>query len=151
MEAVRRLRDVMILSVFVLSIFALIGLQIYQGSLKQKCVDIRGYADWADENITVEHWLGNITAALNKDEKNKTLKNQLRNFTDDEGKPCIAARRLYIVLVINKSAFWIEVWLPVGSRLCPNRVIVFAMAMLVLFLKPPEKWISFSQNVFVFH
>ncbi len=38
MEAVKRLRDVMILSVFVLSIFALIGLQIYQGVLKQKCV-----------------------------------------------------------------------------------------------------------------
>jgi len=38
MEAVRRLRDVMILTVFVLSIFALVGLQIYQGTLKNKCV-----------------------------------------------------------------------------------------------------------------
>ena len=38
MEAVRRLRDVMILSVFVLSIFALIGLQIYSGSLTRKCI-----------------------------------------------------------------------------------------------------------------
>lgn len=38
MEAVRRLRDVMILTVFVLSIFALVGLQIYQGVLKYKCV-----------------------------------------------------------------------------------------------------------------
>ena len=38
MEAVRRLRDVMILTVFVLSIFALVGLQIYQGVLKQKCI-----------------------------------------------------------------------------------------------------------------
>ena len=38
MEAVRRLRDVMILTVFVLSIFALIGLQIYQGTLKNKCI-----------------------------------------------------------------------------------------------------------------
>ena len=38
MEAVRRLRDVIVLSVFVLSIFALVGLQIYQGVLKQKCV-----------------------------------------------------------------------------------------------------------------
>ena len=38
MEAVKRLRDVMILSVFVLSIFALIGLQIYQGTLRQKCI-----------------------------------------------------------------------------------------------------------------
>jgi len=38
MEAVRRLRDVMILTVFVLSIFALVGLQIYQGTLKNKCI-----------------------------------------------------------------------------------------------------------------
>ena len=38
MEAVRRLRDVMILTLFVLSIFALIGLQIYMGALRQKCV-----------------------------------------------------------------------------------------------------------------
>ena len=38
MEAVRRLRDVGILTVFILSIFALTGLQIYQGTLKQKCV-----------------------------------------------------------------------------------------------------------------
>lgn len=40
MEAVRRLRDVMILSVFVLAIFALVGLQIYQGVLKYKCIKI---------------------------------------------------------------------------------------------------------------
>jgi len=38
LEAVRRLRDVMILSVFVLSIFALVGLQLYSGTLKRKCV-----------------------------------------------------------------------------------------------------------------
>ncbi|ESO12720.1 hypothetical protein HELRODRAFT_137299, partial [Helobdella robusta] len=38
MEAVRRLRDVAILSLFVLSIFALIGLQLYQGTLMKKCV-----------------------------------------------------------------------------------------------------------------
>ncbi|ESO08974.1 hypothetical protein HELRODRAFT_109965 [Helobdella robusta] len=35
MEAVRRLRDVMILSVFVLSIFALVGLQLYQGHISR--------------------------------------------------------------------------------------------------------------------
>ena len=39
MEAVRRLRDVMILSLFVLSIFALIGLQLYQGRLMRKCIE----------------------------------------------------------------------------------------------------------------
>ena len=39
-EAVRRLRDVSILTLFVLSIFALIGLQLYQGTLLYKCVRI---------------------------------------------------------------------------------------------------------------
>ena len=38
MEAVRRLRDVMILSVFVLSIFALIGRQLYSGKLQFRCI-----------------------------------------------------------------------------------------------------------------
>uniref|UniRef100_A0A1I8JLI5 Sodium channel protein n=1 Tax=Macrostomum lignano TaxID=282301 RepID=A0A1I8JLI5_9PLAT len=38
MEAVKRLRDVGILTIFVLSIFALVGLQVYKGTLLQKCV-----------------------------------------------------------------------------------------------------------------
>ncbi len=38
MQAVKRLRDVGILTVFILSIFALIGLQLYPGHLRQKCV-----------------------------------------------------------------------------------------------------------------
>lgn len=47
MEAVRRLRDVIILTLFVLSIFALVGLQIYQGTLLNKCVLI---PDWMLNN-----------------------------------------------------------------------------------------------------
>jgi len=38
MEAVRRLRDVIILTVFMLSIFALVGLQLYHGRLLRKCI-----------------------------------------------------------------------------------------------------------------
>jgi len=38
MEAVRRLRDVIILTIFMLSIFALIGLQLYHGKLLRKCI-----------------------------------------------------------------------------------------------------------------
>ena len=53
MEAVRRLRDVMILTVFVLSIFALIGLQIYQGTLKNKCV-LDPDVVWKDNATTQE-------------------------------------------------------------------------------------------------
>ena len=38
LEAVRRLRDAIILTLFLLSIFALIGLQLYEGTLLSKCV-----------------------------------------------------------------------------------------------------------------
>lgn len=38
LEAVRRLRDCIILTLFLLSIFALIGLQLYEGTLLTKCV-----------------------------------------------------------------------------------------------------------------
>jgi len=37
MEAVRRLRDVIILTLFMLSIFSLIGLQLYSGTLLFEC------------------------------------------------------------------------------------------------------------------
>uniref|UniRef100_A0A8D3DUN3 Sodium channel protein n=1 Tax=Scophthalmus maximus TaxID=52904 RepID=A0A8D3DUN3_SCOMX len=37
-QSVKRLSDVMILTVFCLSVFALIGLQLFMGHLKQKCV-----------------------------------------------------------------------------------------------------------------
>uniref|UniRef100_A0AAY4ABF8 Sodium channel protein n=1 Tax=Denticeps clupeoides TaxID=299321 RepID=A0AAY4ABF8_9TELE len=38
MQAVKKLSDVMILTVFCLSVFALIGLQLFMGNLRQKCV-----------------------------------------------------------------------------------------------------------------
>ena len=45
-----RLRDVGILTSFMLSIFALIGMQLYMGALRNKCV-----LKW-NENFTVEEW-----------------------------------------------------------------------------------------------
>ncbi|XP_069388610.1 sodium channel, voltage-gated, type I-like, alpha [Paralichthys olivaceus] len=43
-QSVKKLSNVMILTVFCLSVFALIGLQLFKGQLKQKCV-------WNPENI----------------------------------------------------------------------------------------------------
>jgi voltage-gated sodium channel type II alpha len=37
-ESVKNLRDVIILTLFSLSVFALLGLQIYMGVLTQKCI-----------------------------------------------------------------------------------------------------------------
>lgn len=37
-QSVKKLADVMILTVFCLSVFALIGLQLFKGNLRQKCI-----------------------------------------------------------------------------------------------------------------
>ncbi|XP_071080138.1 sodium channel protein para-like isoform X7 [Haliotis cracherodii] len=63
LEAVRRLRDVMILTVFVLSIFALVGMQLYSGGLRQKCV-----LNWTIElgpNISDIEWLSFVNDSNN--------------------------------------------------------------------------------------
>lgn len=63
LEAVRRLRDVMILTVFMLSIFALVGMQLYMGTLRQKCATFTNftYDNTTEGNETLmtyeEAWL----------------------------------------------------------------------------------------------
>ncbi|KAM6312162.1 sodium channel protein type 4 subunit alpha [Podargus strigoides] len=69
-QSVKKLSDVMILTVFCLSVFALIGLQLFMGNLRQKCVR------WPPLNDTLleDFGLDNDTLA------NATL---YGNFTDD--------------------------------------------------------------------
>uniref|UniRef100_A0A3Q3QWW3 Sodium channel protein n=1 Tax=Monopterus albus TaxID=43700 RepID=A0A3Q3QWW3_MONAL len=55
-QSVKKLSDVMILTVFCLSVFALIGLQLFMGHLSQKCVRIphnETSSNWTDVNGTV--------------------------------------------------------------------------------------------------
>ncbi len=73
-ESVKNLRDVIILTVFSLSVFALLGLQIYMGVLTQKCIrnfpeeEVANYAnkspaefhkawEFFNENKTNWHWI----------------------------------------------------------------------------------------------
>lgn len=61
-QSVKKLADVMILTVFCLSVFALIGLQLFMGNLRQKCVimptlDNQTFGSSYDGNITE----GNLT------------------------------------------------------------------------------------------
>ncbi|XP_062813881.1 sodium channel protein type 5 subunit alpha isoform X3 [Anolis carolinensis] len=49
-QSVRKLADVMILTVFCLSVFALIGLQLFMGNLRHKCV--RNYVEFNSTNGT---------------------------------------------------------------------------------------------------
>lgn len=54
-ESVKNLRDVIILTMFSLSVFALMGLQIYMGVLTQKCVKVfPDDGSWG--NLTDENW-----------------------------------------------------------------------------------------------
>uniref|UniRef100_A0A8C6YVE5 Sodium voltage-gated channel alpha subunit 1 n=1 Tax=Nothoprocta perdicaria TaxID=30464 RepID=A0A8C6YVE5_NOTPE len=55
-QSVKKLSDVMILTVFCLSVFALIGLQLFMGNLRNKCLQ------WPPENFTFET---NITSQFN--------------------------------------------------------------------------------------
>lgn len=55
-QSVKKLSDVMILTVFCLSVFALVGLQLFMGNLRQKCV--RWPPPFNDTNTT---WYGNDT------------------------------------------------------------------------------------------
>ncbi|KAM7316486.1 hypothetical protein ACRRTK_024217 [Alexandromys fortis] len=55
-QSVKKLSDVMILTVFCLSVFALIGLQLFMGNLRNKCLQ------WPPENSTFEM---NITSFFN--------------------------------------------------------------------------------------
>lgn len=54
-ESVKNLRDVIILTMFSLSVFALMGLQIYMGVLTQKCIkNFPEDGSWG--NLTDENW-----------------------------------------------------------------------------------------------
>ncbi|XP_066484180.1 sodium channel protein type 5 subunit alpha-like [Tiliqua scincoides] len=52
-QSVKKLADVMILTVFCLSVFALIGLQLFKGNLKHKCV--RNYTEFINQSKAMEY------------------------------------------------------------------------------------------------
>ncbi|XP_066904493.1 sodium channel protein para isoform X5 [Halyomorpha halys] len=63
-ESVKNLRDVIILTMFSLSVFALMGLQIYMGVLTQKC--IRNFPeDGSAGNLTDENWFKHCSNSSN--------------------------------------------------------------------------------------
>ena len=61
-ESVKNLRDVIILTIFSLSVFALLGLQIYMGVLTQKCIKnfpeeyAKRYQNATNLDEFHEHW-----------------------------------------------------------------------------------------------
>ncbi|XP_034940963.1 sodium channel protein para isoform X13 [Chelonus insularis] len=70
-ESVKNLRDVIILTMFSLSVFALMGLQIYMGVLTQKCIkNFPEDGSWG--NLTDENW-------------EKFVSNSTNWYVDDNG------------------------------------------------------------------
>ncbi|XP_040289750.1 sodium channel protein type 4 subunit alpha-like isoform X11 [Bufo bufo] len=77
-QSVRKLADVMILTVFCLSVFALIGLQLFMGHLKQKCV--RNFTEY-NRSLSENFYWGMDNSSWStyddfiSDEKNIYIKN----------------------------------------------------------------------------
>uniref|UniRef100_A0A669F2G9 Sodium channel protein n=1 Tax=Oreochromis niloticus TaxID=8128 RepID=A0A669F2G9_ORENI len=91
-QSVKKLADVMILTVFCLSVFALIGLQLFMGNLRQKCV--RSTAHCFNDTLPA-----NTSFYCN----NKTWAS-IKDFTEDEGEHLISERtRCLIVFHISKD------------------------------------------------
>ena len=68
-QSVKKLSDVMILTVFCLSVFALIGLQLFMGNLRNKCIQ------WPPTNASLEEHSveRNITVDYNGTLVNETI------------------------------------------------------------------------------
>lgn len=60
----KNLRDVIILTIFSLSVFALLGLQIYMGVLTQKCIK-HFPTDGSAGNLTNENWFAFMSNSAN--------------------------------------------------------------------------------------
>ncbi|XP_078087761.1 sodium channel, voltage gated, type V-like, alpha b [Mustelus asterias] len=85
-QSVRKLADVLILTVFCLSVFALIGLQLFMGNLRQKCV-----RDWRIVDNVMLNETGNFTWPWNC---------TFEEFINNKGKPEIA----YCLIYTQKSS-----------------------------------------------
>uniref|UniRef100_UPI003AB0C4ED sodium channel protein type 5 subunit alpha-like n=1 Tax=Centroberyx gerrardi TaxID=166262 RepID=UPI003AB0C4ED len=66
-QSVKKLADVMILTVFCLSVFALIGLQLFMGNLRQKCVRSTAHCVNGSLPANVSFYCNNKTWASLKD------------------------------------------------------------------------------------
>nr|XP_046238122.1 sodium channel, voltage-gated, type I like, alpha b isoform X3 [Scatophagus argus] len=108
-QSVKKLSDVMILTVFCLSVFALIGLQLFMGNLRQKCVRMPVSSNATNSsNITIDNTLLeiNTTFMLNTTDN---LFNWTEYISDDRNYYYLPGRR-DALLCGNGS----------GAGLCPE-------------------------------
>ncbi|XP_075701879.1 sodium channel protein type 4 subunit alpha isoform X3 [Rhinoderma darwinii] len=74
-QSVKKLADVMILTVFCLAVFALIGLQLFMGNLRQKCVR------WPPPEEAYEYYRNQTMSSMDFDD-NSTFYNNTDMFTN---------------------------------------------------------------------
>uniref|UniRef100_A0A665WCK5 Sodium channel protein n=1 Tax=Echeneis naucrates TaxID=173247 RepID=A0A665WCK5_ECHNA len=80
MQSVKKMVDVMILTVFALAVFALVGLQLFMGNLRQKCV--RWPIDFNETESFNATSTFNDTMLLNNTMGNRTDPNSTFNFME---------------------------------------------------------------------
>ncbi|XP_029612528.1 sodium channel protein type 2 subunit alpha isoform X1 [Salmo trutta] len=105
-QSVKKLSDVMILTVFCLSVFALIGLQLFMGNLRQKC--IRNLVNDTTPDDRLNRTLG--TANLNGTDFNITSSVNWTEYINDESNYYYLPNRRDALLCGNGS----------GAGLCPE-------------------------------
>uniref|UniRef100_A0A8C1R5R2 Sodium channel protein n=1 Tax=Cyprinus carpio TaxID=7962 RepID=A0A8C1R5R2_CYPCA len=74
-QSVKKLSDVMILTLFCLSVFALVGLQLFMGALKQKCV-----LQPSDYNLTFYYLLNNTEKCYENYDCKTYINNQSNHY-----------------------------------------------------------------------
>ncbi|XP_061760681.1 sodium channel, voltage-gated, type I like, alpha b [Nerophis ophidion] len=117
-QSVKKLSDVMILTVFCLSVFALIGLQLFMGNLRQKCVRLPIAINATNSsNAVADHMLifdNNLAAEVNNTFLNSTGSNS--NWTE-----YISNERNYYYLPGRRDALLCGNG--TGAGLCPEGFI----------------------------
>ncbi|XP_036400939.1 sodium channel, voltage-gated, type I-like, alpha isoform X2 [Megalops cyprinoides] len=98
-QSVKKLSDVMILTVFCLSVFALIGLQLFMGNLRQKCIKM------PLPNMTLDHGMGdwNSTGDFNGTDFNATKPFNWTDYINDESNYYFLPNRRDALLCGNGS------------------------------------------------
>ncbi|KAG7276402.1 hypothetical protein CRUP_021913 [Coryphaenoides rupestris] len=86
-QSVKKLADVMILTVFCLSVFALIGLQLFMGNLRQKCVRTTTHCVQGTLSANTSFYCNNKTWSSMKDFVNDEVPTRNWKTKDHDGDP----------------------------------------------------------------
>ena len=93
-QSVKKMVDVMVLTVFALAVFALVGLQLFMGNLRQKCIR------WPLANDTLVDSFSNAVALNGSLASNNTF--NFGEYIENTGRFCIRLKRSAVELCYGK-------------------------------------------------